>query len=127
VIAPLSYPSTSMQPPSGGFFYGKTMPDNQLAPLSQIRVLEDRVLQLETMLAGLDDKQSDLRAEVRTEIAALRSEIKALAKAMETSNSQINGKLDRLFGARSVVTALITLATSIAGTGLVHFVISVGK
>lgn len=103
------------------------MPDTQSAPLSPMRILEDRVLQLETMLAGLDDKQSDLRAEVRTEIAALRSEIKALAKAMETSNSQINGKLDRLFGARSVVTALITLMTSIAGTGLVHLVVSIGK
>ncbi|WP_215750653.1 MULTISPECIES: hypothetical protein [unclassified Gluconobacter] len=103
------------------------MPDVETVPLTSIRALEDRVLQLETMLAGLDDKQSDLRSEVRMEITSLRNEIKALAKAMETSNSQINGKLDRLFGARSVVTALITLMTSIAGTGLVHLVVSIGK
>ena len=112
------------------------MPDTQTAaptashPTSteeQIRVLQDRCLTLETKLSNVDSSQSDLRTEMRQEIASLRSEIEALAKSMESSNRQINGKLDRLFGARAVVTAAITLLTSILGSGVVHLAVSIGK
>lgn len=98
-----------------------------LSPEDRIRVLEDRCLTLETQLSSVGNSQSDLRAEMRQEIASLRSEIEALAKSMESSNRQINGKLDRLFGARAVVTAAITLLTSILGSGVVHLVVSIGK
>ncbi|MBF0858402.1 hypothetical protein HKD24_04120 [Gluconobacter sp. LMG 31484] len=114
------------------------MPDTQTAapvaslpaslpPAERIRVLEDRCLTLETRLSSVDSNQSDLRTEMRHEIASLRSEIEALSKSMENSNRQINGKLDRLFGARAVVTAAITLLTSILGSGVVHMVVSIGK
>lgn len=117
----------------GGFFYGKTMPDAQrpedlLASLqAEIRVLQDRALKLETFADGLNDKHDTLRSEVRSEIASLRNQIASLETKMETANKQINSKLDRLFGARSVVTAIITLATSILGSGVVHMVVSIGK
>lgn len=103
-----------------------TLPE-ALTPAERIRVLEDRCLTLETQLSSVGNSQSDLKAEMRQEIASLRSEIEALAKSMESSNRQINGKLDRLFGARAVVTAAITLLTSILGSGVVHLAVSIGK
>lgn len=97
------------------------------SPEGQIRALQDRCLTLETKLSSVDSSQSDLRAEMRQEIASLRNEIEALSQSMESSNRQINSKLDRLFGARAVVTAAITLLTSILGSGVVHLVVSIGR
>ncbi|MBS1020522.1 hypothetical protein JK207_00535 [Gluconobacter cerinus] len=92
-----------------------------------IRTLQDRALKLETFADGLNDKHDTLRTEVRSEIASLRSQITSLETKMDTANRQINSKLDRLFGARAVVTTLITLSTSIIGSGVVHLVVSIGK
>jgi len=109
------------------------MPDSQIPEeilsslQAEIRVLQDRTLKLETYADGLNDKHDTLRSEVRTEIASLRNQIASLETKMETANKQINTKLDRLFGARSVVTAAITLLTSILGSGVVHLVVSIGK
>ncbi|MGY8604801.1 hypothetical protein ACTVH1_03645 [Gluconobacter cerinus] len=112
------------------------MPDTQTfapilnAPLSKdevIRVLEDRVLKLETLVSALGDNQSDLRAEMRSEIASLRTQISDLKEDLEDGIKALGSKVDRVMGGKAVVTALVTLATSILGSGVVHLVVSIGK
>lgn len=118
------------------FFYGKTMPDTAMtAPIDKalsdkdiiIRALEDRVLKLETLVSALGDNQSDLRAEMRSEIASLRTQIKDLKEELEAGIKALGSKFDRVMGGKAVVTALVTLATSILGSGVVHLVVSIGK
>ncbi|MDI6652720.1 hypothetical protein QMA67_07145 [Gluconobacter japonicus] len=89
-----------------------------------LRVLEDRVLRLETVAGGLSDRYEQLRTEMRQEISSLRNQMKSLETKMDDGNRIVNGKLDRLIGGRAVLTALVTLATSILGTGMVHFALS---
>ncbi|MFT9298923.1 MAG: hypothetical protein ABF542_12545 [Gluconobacter sp.] len=112
------------------------MPDIQTtttatpAPSSKdemIRVLEDRVLKLETLVSALGDNQSDLRAEMRSEIASLRTQISDLKEDLEDGIKALGSKVDRVMGGKAVVTALVTLATSILGSGVVHLVVSIGK
>lgn len=112
------------------------MPDTQtsapalLTPTSKdeiIRVLEDRVLKLETLVSALGDNQSDLRAEMRSEIASLRTQISDLKEDLEDGIKALGSKVDRVMGGKAVVTALVTLATSILGSGVVHLVVSIGK
>ncbi len=110
------------------------MPDTQTAapslnaPVSKdevIRVLEDRVLKLETLVSALGDNQSDLRAEMRSEIASLRTQISDLKEDLEDGIKALGSKVDRVMGGKAVVTALVTLATSILGSGVVHLVVSI--
>jgi len=112
------------------------MPDTQTsapslnAPASKdevIRFLEDRVLKLETLVSALGDNQSDLRAEMRSEIASLRTQISDLKEDLEDGIKALGSKVDRVMGGKAVVTALVTLATSILGSGVVHLVVSIGK
>lgn len=112
------------------------MPDTQPAVLALpapaskdeiIRGLQDRVLKLETIVAGLGSNQSDLRAEMRSEIASLRTQITDLKEELGADIKEVGSKVDRVIGGKAVVTALITLATSIVGSGMVHLAISVGK
>ncbi|MBS1068835.1 hypothetical protein [Gluconobacter cerinus] len=112
------------------------MPDTQTsaptlsAPANKdevIRVLEDRVLKLETLVSALGDNQSDLRAEMRSEIASLRTQISDLKEDLEDGIKALGSKVDRVMGGKAVVTALVTLATSILGSGVVHLVVSIGK
>ncbi|GBQ69832.1 hypothetical protein AA103196_2325 [Ameyamaea chiangmaiensis NBRC 103196] len=98
-----------------------------------VRLTEDRLLRVETTQGGLSDKHQELRNEVRSEIKSLRERILELQSKIEKGQSEItekfqiaNSKLDRLFGARAVVTTLITLATSILGSGAVHLAFTVG-
>jgi SH3 domain protein len=98
-----------------------------------LRLTEDRLLRMETVQGSLADKHDELRREVRTEIQSLRSQISNLELKMEDGNRAINdkfnvtnSKLDRLFWARAVVTTLITLSTSILGSGAVHLAFSIG-
>ncbi|GBD55721.1 hypothetical protein [Gluconobacter wancherniae] len=95
--------------------------------VERIRYLEDRVLKLETIAAGLGDGQSDLRAEMRTEIASLRTQITDLKDELGSEIKTVGSKVDRVMGGKAVVTALITLATSILGSGAVHIALSVGR
>ena len=92
-----------------------------------IRALEDRVLKLETLVSALGDNQSDLRAEMRSEIASLRTQIKDLKEELEAGIKALGSKFDRVMGGKAVVTALVTLATSILGSGVVHLVVSIGR
>jgi len=112
------------------------MPDTAMSALAQsvpssrddlIRYLEDRVLKLETLVSALGDNQSDLRAEMRSEIASLRTQIKDLKEELEAGIKALGSKVDRVMGGKAVVTALVTLATSILGSGVVHLVVSIGK
>ncbi|OUJ09288.1 hypothetical protein [Gluconobacter sp. DsW_058] len=112
------------------------MPDTQTSapslnvPSSKdevIRVLEDRVLKLETLVSALGDNQSDLRAEMRSEIASLRTQISDLKEDLEDGIKALGSKVDRVMGGKAVVTAVVTLATSILGSGVVHLVVSVGR
>lgn len=89
-----------------------------------LRMLEDRVLRLETIAGGLSDRYEDLRTEMRQEISSLRDQMKLLEAKVDEGNRVVNGKLDRLIGGRAVITGIITLATSILGTGMVHFALS---
>ncbi|MBM3096711.1 MULTISPECIES: hypothetical protein [Gluconobacter] len=89
-----------------------------------IRILEDRVLRLETVAGGLSDRYEQLRTEMRQEISSLRDQMKSLETKVDNGNRIVNGKLDRLIGGRAVLTAIVTLATSILGTGMVHFALS---
>ena len=119
----------------GAFFvFGEHM-DKQIserAPSSEgnehraytIRILEDRVLRLETVAGGLSDRYEQLRTEMRQEISSLRDQMKSLETKVDNGNRIVNGKLDRLIGGRAVLTAIVTLATSILGTGMVHFALS---
>jgi len=98
-----------------------------------LRMTEDRLLRLETVQSGLSDKHEELRDEVRSEIKSLRNQISELKTKIDDSHKDIsdkfvktNSKLDKLFGARAVVTTLITLLTSILGSGAVHLAFSVG-
>ncbi|GBR50246.1 hypothetical protein AA106555_0139 [Neokomagataea thailandica NBRC 106555] len=91
-----------------------------------LRMLEDRVLRLETVASSLSDRHEQLRVETRQEISSLRDQMKNLETKMEESNRVVNGKLDRLIGGRAVLTGLVTLLTSILGTGVVHFAFSLG-
>ncbi|AQS88534.1 hypothetical protein AA101099_0340 [Neoasaia chiangmaiensis NBRC 101099] len=91
-----------------------------------LRLLEDRVLRLETLSGTLSDQHEQLRAEMRHEILSLRDQMKALESKVEDGNRIVNGKLDRLIGERAVVTGLITLVTSVLGTGAVHIALSMG-
>ncbi|GBR01562.1 hypothetical protein [Gluconobacter cerinus] len=81
------------------------MPDTQtsapalFAPTSKdeiIRVLEDRVLKLETLVSALGDNQSDLRAEMRSEIASLRTQISDLKEDLEDGIKALGSKVDRV-------------------------------
>ena len=92
-----------------------------------IRVLEDRVLKLETLVSALGDNQSDLRAEMRSEIASLRNQINDLKEDLENGIKALGSKVDRVMGGKAVVTALVTPATSILGSGLVHLAVSIGR
>ncbi|MCQ9155324.1 hypothetical protein [Acidomonas methanolica] len=91
-----------------------------------IRQLEDRVLRLETLARMLGEQQEALRAEMRQETLCLRDQMKALENKVDDWNRLVNTKLDRLIGGRTVVTGLITLVTSVLGTGMVHVVLSLG-
>jgi len=91
-----------------------------------IRVLEDRVLRLETVAHGLSDRYEQLRTEMRCEIHSLRNQMKSLEGKVDDSHRVVNGKLDRLIGGRAAITGIITLATSVLGTGMVHVVLSLG-
>lgn len=102
----------------------------QIAPSSKddlIRELQDRALKLETQVEGLGDKYSDLRVEMRSEIASLRTQINDLKEDLEDGIKALGSKVDRVMGGKAVVTALVTLATSILGSGVVHLVVSIGK
>ncbi|CAI9119474.1 hypothetical protein [Brytella acorum] len=96
------------------------------APLG-LRLLEDRVLRLETLSGTLSDQQEQMRAEMRREILSLREQMKSLEVKVDSGNREVNSKLDRLLGERAVVTGLITLITSVLGTGAVHFAFSLGQ
>ncbi|MQR97995.1 hypothetical protein [Gluconobacter aidae] len=89
-----------------------------------LRMLEDRVLRLETIAGGLSDRYEELRTEMRQEISSLRDQMKLLEAKVDEGNRVVNGKLDRLIGGRAVITGIITLATSILGTGMVHLALS---
>ncbi|GBR54605.1 hypothetical protein GCM10007872_19650 [Gluconobacter sphaericus NBRC 12467] len=89
-----------------------------------LRMLEDRVLRLETIAGGLSDRYEELRTEMRQEISSLRDQMKLLEAKVDEGNRVVNGKLDRLIGGRAVITGIITLVTSILGTGMVHFALS---
>nr|WP_294917930.1 hypothetical protein [uncultured Neokomagataea sp.] len=91
-----------------------------------LRMLEDRVLRLETVASGLSDRHEQLRVETRQEISFLRDQMKNLETKMEEGHRLVNEKLDRLIGGRAVLTGLVTLLTSILGTGVVHFAFSLG-
>jgi len=100
---------------------------------SALRLTEDRLLRLETVQSGLSDKHEELRDEVRSEIKSLRNQISDLKTRIDEGHRDLsekfviaNSKLDKLFGARAVVTTLITLATSVLGSGAVHLAFSVG-
>ncbi|WP_029605979.1 hypothetical protein [Kozakia baliensis] len=91
-----------------------------------VRLLEDRVLKLETVADALADQHDVLRTEMRREIMSLRDQMRDLENKMEEGNRVVNSKLDRLLGERAVVTGLITLVTSVLGTGVVHIALSMG-
>ncbi|GBR23114.1 hypothetical protein [Kozakia baliensis] len=91
-----------------------------------VRLLEDRVLKLETVADALADQHDVLRTEMRREIMSLRDQMRDLENKMEEGNRIVNSKLDRLLGERAVVTGLITLVTSVLGTGVVHIALSMG-
>ncbi|GBQ83141.1 hypothetical protein [Gluconobacter albidus] len=61
---------------------------------------------------------------MRQEISSLRDQMKLLETKVDEGNRVVNGKLDRLIGGRAVITGIITLATSILGTGMVHVALS---
>jgi len=91
-----------------------------------LRRLEDRVLQLETISRALTDQQEQLRAETRHEILALREQMRAFEGKVDEGTRLTGEKLDRLMGERAVVTGLITLVTSVLGTGAVHVALTMG-
>jgi len=91
-----------------------------------LRQLEDRVLRLETLARALSEQQDALRGEMRRENLTLRDQMKGLEHKVDDWNRIVNTKLDRLIGERTVVTGLITLVTSVLGTGVVHVVLSMG-
>lgn len=83
------------------------------------RALEDRVLTLESIVSRLGDDHSELRTEMRREIASLRTELAAMSYDIR----QVGSKIDRVIGGKAVITGLITLLTSILGSGVVHFAV----
>ena len=83
------------------------------------RTLEDCAPKLETMSSCLDDWHTDLRDEVAEP-----------GRGMDETNTKVAGvdsRPDHLFSAKSVVTGIITLITSILATGLVHVIFSIGR
>ncbi|GBQ32317.1 hypothetical protein HLH34_04505 [Gluconacetobacter azotocaptans] len=90
----------------------------------RVRLLEDRVLVLETSLSALDGKHEDLKSMVDRKITELTTFVTSRLDAVSRQIGDVNDKLARLFGARAVVTGLITLVTSILGSGVVHVVVS---
>gem|GEM_PF-5754927 len=69
---------------------------------------EARLTQLESVQRGLSDR------------------FDAFAKDQERAFAQIDGKLERLLGARATMVAVATVLSSVAGSGLTHMVISFG-
>lgn len=92
-----------------------------------LRQLEDRVLRLETIARAHSEQHEALRAEMRRETLTLRDQMKALEHKVDDWNRLVNTKLDRLIGERTVVTGLITLVTSVLGTGAVHVALVLGS
>lgn len=92
-----------------------------------LRMLEDRVLRLETVASGLSDRYEQLRSEMRHEIHSLRDQMRSLERKVDEGNRIVNGKLDRLIGGRAALMGLVTLGTSILGTGMVHFALSLNS